>query len=190
MRDFPPKTQESLADYVARVAPTIRGKKQYINDVLDMMRAPSTEAEGVAFAGALPVPAAAPEIDRRLQVEQLGAGAYNRYLIALGQLNYHPAANAIEAYFLRGRTKAAATVALLLIDPERAKAPFEEYRQRNSARGARLAAVGLSEYFSRHGTDRLEERMDAIPVPLLKKSLRLIKPEELRTLVQGYTRRT
>jgi len=196
LREIRPEPGESLADFTERLAVVFQAastaaQECYRAEIRGLIRTPEAETLGVGLVGKLDIVDRAPIIFQRLTAPGLPAGDYNRYLIALGQLFYEPAASTIEAQFLRGKTKAAASVALLLIDPARAKAPFRDYAQRKPDEGTALAGVGLLEYHGKKGLAGIESRVDAIPDELIRGTSDLFYfPAGLTTFLNSHKRLT
>lgn len=115
----------------------------------------------------------------RLSQKNLPASEYSGAISALGELEYAPAVDTIVRY-LRGKTRAAATVALMRISPERAKPALEEYVARNLNEGVAVAGIGLLDHYRKHGDDGLLERIRAVPKEILVQVPKRMKlPEDL-----------
>jgi hypothetical protein len=196
LRDFMRREGESLADRIGRLAVVFQSaspavKERYRTEILDWMMQPEVEALGTGLVGKLGINDGARTIFDRLSSKSIPAYDASRCIIALGQLFYEPAANTIEAHYLTGRTKAAATVALHLIDPERVRYVFEDYAAKNPDEGSALAGTGMLEYFERRRLQGIKLRAEVLPADLRKNIPRLFDlPGELDDFLQTYTRRT
>jgi hypothetical protein len=195
LRDQLTRHDESLADCVERLAivvgtasPSVQ--KRYRTEILDFLNHPETVRLGTGLAGKVGVNESAEILHQRLRIPSLTAGDYNSYLLALGQLGYGKAANTIEAYFLQGKTKAAATVALLLLDPLRAEATLHDYAVDNRAEGTAVAGIALLEQYEKGGLNSVAPCTQAIPKQLLKRVPAMFAlPKELASYLRAYTRR-
>lgn len=195
LRDQLKQRDESLADCVERLAAVVSTaspnvQKHYRTEILDFLNHPETVRLGTGLAGKIGVNESAEILHQRLRIPSLTAGDYNSYLLALGQLGYEKAANTIEAYFLQGKTKAAATVALLLIDPLRAEPVMHDYAASRPAEATAVAGIALLEQYNKGGLGSITLCTQAVPKDLLKRVPAMFKlPKELSSYLRDYTRR-
>lgn len=195
LRDQLKHRDESLADCVERLAIVVSTaspgvQKRYRNEILDFLNDPETVRLGTGLAGKVGVNESAEILHQRLRIPSLTAGDYNSYLLALGQLGYDKAANTIEAYFLQGKTKAAATVALLLLDPIRAEPIMHDYSASRPAEATAVAGIALLEQYNKGGLGSVVRCTQAVPKTLLKRVPAMFKlPKELSSYLRTYTRR-
>ena len=195
LRDQLKQRDESLADCVERLAIVVSTaspnvQKRYRNEILDFLNDSETVRLGTGLAGKVGVNESAELLHQRLRVPNLTAGDYNSYLLALGQLGYDKAANTIEAYFLQGKTKAAATVALLLLDPLRAEPVMHGYAASRPAEATAVAGIALLEHYGKGGLNSILPCAQAVPKDVLRRVPLMFKlPKELASYVRTYTRR-
>ncbi|MEM4239864.1 MAG: hypothetical protein QXM31_02365 [Candidatus Woesearchaeota archaeon] len=187
--------QESLADRIERLSSILQSanhseRQAYYREISDWLESPRDRPLATGLSGRLGIRKNAPEI---LKLLQASTDPYecSKYILALGQLEYIPAAELIRSRFLRGKTRNAAMVALMLINPASVKYEFREYAQQDQKRAAVLAGIVLEEYHTKHGLKGIQWYLSVIPKEVLKKVPSLFRlPSGLLDCVRNYTRRT
>lgn len=196
LRDLLKSDDASLADRIERLASAINSatpdaRKQYRREVVSWLHQPPLEPLATGLVGRLGYEECAQLLHERVQAPGIQPHQKNRYAIALGQLAFAPAADQLECMLRKQKTRAAATVALLLIDPKRAAEQFKSYAVENPEEGSRLAGVGLVEHYRKHRLAGMEERLRVIPSDLLVRVPRYSSlPEDFQRYLDDYTRRT
>ncbi len=185
----------SLADRIERlgkVAEAASGsqKMQYRQEVVSWMSNPNLESLAIGLAARVDAQELAPQIYEVLLQEGLSEGEHSRAMLALGELGYAPAADDI-AKFLKGKTKNAATIALMIVAPEKTVDAFAEYQALNPQEGARVAGIGLVNAYKRRNIDAVKACLPSIPEDLLKDAKKYTPlPSDVVKAIDDYTRRT
>ena len=194
LRDHVPGPGESLADYIERLAVVVHNatpsvQSRYHTEILEWMKQPEVEALAAGLVGRIGIQEGAQAIFEKLNTPGLSPYDCNRYILALGQLGYEPAAERING-FLHGKTRAAATVALLLIDPERAAEAIAAYPQERPEEATCLVGIALLEHYEKNGMDGMSRRANVIPEAVIKDIKRFFElPNELNWFLEHYQHR-
>lgn len=171
---------ESLADRIVRIVSSL--KEIPTREIVDGVIAHDPLAVGLA--GALGVSEAVPELSRQLKDAHSSAFDYNKLLIALDELNVKELAPYIEAHFLQGQTRAAATIALMRMAPERAVSGFTHY-VKHCEEGGRVIALGLRQLAEKDRPAMLNV-LQYIPSVLVKSALPHLT-EDVKKEIAPYT---
>jgi hypothetical protein len=182
----------SLADCVERAAvfysnapKTVR--KQIRQEIRDALSARQILAKDSALAARIGVQGGAERIFRALQEQGHSVYEHSCYLYDLGVLGKAPqsASEYIEGRFLSGRTMAAATFALMSLDPPRIKSPFGVYAKRNAFEGALVAGAGLVQNSRSGRWQKARECVNYIPGKILDEIPALYSlPEQLQKIIR------
>ncbi|MEM2916403.1 MAG: hypothetical protein QXT19_03555 [Candidatus Woesearchaeota archaeon] len=187
--------QESLADRIERLASIVQSansseRQVCYNEIADWLGRPRDRPLAIGLSGRLGIQNNAPEILKLLQASN-DPYECSKYILALGQLEYAPATELIQSKFLHGKTRNAAMVALMLINPASVKYEFKEYAQQNQKHAVVLAGIVLEEYHARHGLKGTKQYLSVIPKEVLRKVPSLFRlPSVLLDSVRNYSRRT
>lgn len=160
----------SLADRVERLAEIILqspvdAQADYRREVAAWIEQPERERLGVSLAGRLGMEEVAEQVYEGLQRRNLPASHHAALILALGQIGHRVAKRYIADNFLKGRTKAAATIALLLLDPEMARESLQLY---DAQEGMRIAGIALLECYALRSPEEAKHLVGFIPPDFLK----------------------
>lgn len=184
----------SLADRIERLAAVINmsdsvsgaGFKQ---EVLGWMKKPDLTSLALGIAGRIGLVEIAEQVYQKLQIKSLPAADYSRFMLALGELDYSQAADLIERRFLRGKTRSAATIALMQLAPSRTGSSFSWYEQKDPEKGARVAGIGILARYARKGVIGARECFRFVPPVMLNRIPEYFDvPRELAEDLQDYIR--